>query len=236
MRIILLLLHLRLPTKHPTPIPRLDRRHQIHNKTRHIERKDETHSPFEDRAGVVGSVEAASGECDGEAYFKEDKSEFEPEGYAEDEVLSVFYPRFSPLHFSHLEDPKIKKREGEEQLTNSQFLIFPTYENCANDIPPHEQQQEDIMQDVIVPRIEDAQQDQARGADERKEYTQAAEHLFGCGEVPRQTAAVPEPALREKGGVNEESCDGRAGDEEGLDGGSTNVGDVGYGLGGILGG
>lgn len=66
------------------------RRQQIDKERHNVEGEDERNSPFEDCSGVVCFFPGAGGECDGEGDFDEDEGELDPEGGAEDEVLSVF--------------------------------------------------------------------------------------------------------------------------------------------------
>lgn len=82
------------------------------------------------------------------------------------------------------------------------------------------------MQLVVVPCVEDGEQDEPHGADDRKRYRKRLEDLLAAGRVGQEAAAVAKPAV---GGEREVQEDGRqdaARDEERLELVRANVGDV----------
>lgn len=85
------------------------------------------------------------------------------------------------------------------------------------------------MQAVEAPGIKDAEQDEARGADDGKDNGEDGEGLFAGRGVGDEAARVAEPALGDKGGVEGDSDDDGAGDEEGLELVGANVADEGDG-------
>ncbi len=66
-----------------------NRRNEINRKTPDVESVDEGNNPFADCGGIVVSLIVEYSERDCHCDFDEDESEFDPEGDAEDAVLSV---------------------------------------------------------------------------------------------------------------------------------------------------
>jgi len=62
---------------------------EVHVEGEEVGGEDEGDDPFEYRGGVVASCECAGDEGDCEDYFYDYEDEFDPEGGAEDAVVSV---------------------------------------------------------------------------------------------------------------------------------------------------
>lgn len=82
------------------------------------------------------------------------------------------------------------------------------------------------MQRGVAVGVEDGQQDKTGGADNGEDNRQAEQDLLADGDVGDQTAAVSQPALRDKGQVQEDGDDAGAGDEERLELLGADVADV----------
>lgn len=74
--------------------------------------------------------------------------------------------------------------------------------------------------------VKDGEQDEPRGAEEGKENGEDGEGLFAARGVGDEAALVAEPALGDKGEVEEDGDDDGARDEEGLELGGANVANV----------
>jgi len=66
----------------------------------------------------------------------------------------------------------------------SQTLEFPADENGTDDVSDDEEKQEDIVSAWMSPGIEDSQEDQSSGSDERENHGEAGEPLLEDGDVP----------------------------------------------------
>lgn len=181
-------------------VPPARGRDEIDEEGEDVEGEDEGYDPFEDGGDVVDGFEIGGDEDDGEDDFNQDEEELDPEGNAEVAVLAEM---------------------------NSQPLILSTGKDGRDDIARDEQEQENIMKLRIAQRIEYTQQDQPRRSDRSKEDGEAREHFLRSGCVRIETAAVPQPSVREKGYIKEEGRDAGAGDEERLEFIGAYVGDIG---------
>ena len=83
------------------------------------------------------------------------------------------------------------------------------------------------MQVGLPSCVEDAQQDQAGGADDCEPDGQAREHLLAGCRVRRQPALVAEPSVGSKRDIEKHGGEDTTGDEQRLQVGCTNVADVG---------
>jgi hypothetical protein len=117
----------------------------------------------------------------------------------------------------------------EQSLTDSETLILPTNKNSTQQVPSHEQQQEDVMQRLVRGRVVDAQQDQPGGAGEGEDEGEGDEDPLAARGVGHEAAAVPQPAVGQQGGVERQRRQHAAGDEERLELVGAHVGDVGDG-------
>lgn len=178
----------------------MHRRQQVDEEGEDVEGEDECHGPFEDSGGVVFLLVAAHAKGDSERDFDQDEGELDPEGEAEDLVLSEVH---------------------------AEPLVFRADENGGDDVAGDEEDEEDIVEGWMAQRVEDRQQDQACCSDSRSDERQSAQNLLGDTRVGCQAPAVSQPALGEEGEVEEDGCYARPGDEEWFELFGPNVGDVG---------
>lgn len=97
-----------------------------------------------------------------------------------------------------------------------QQRILPADENRTDDIARQEQPQEPIMQIRIVISVVHAQQDDAQRSSDSSQDGDDIQALLEPGGVGGEAAVVPEPALGDHGGVEEDDGDGGHGYEEGV--------------------
>lgn len=159
---------------------------QIDPKRKDIETKNKRNRPLQHRGGVVVLSEIATSKRDGQDDLDDDKRQLDPEGNAEDAVLAI----------AHAEP-----------------LILPADKDGADDVAGNEQQQKNVVQLGVSRRVEDAQQNQAGGADDGEDDGDSRQDFFRDGGVGDQPALVPEPAVGAEGEVQEDGGDGAAGYE-----------------------
>ena len=83
------------------------------------------------------------------------------------------------------------------------------------------------MQLGVPRRVEDAEQDQAGGADDGEDDCEPGQDLFARRDVGHQPALVAEPAVGEEGNVEEHGGQDAPRDEERFELGGADVRDVG---------
>ncbi|KAI4142404.1 MAG: hypothetical protein LQ340_007353, partial [Diploschistes diacapsis] len=171
----------------------------IDQEAEHPERENERNHPLRHGRSVARRP-VRDAKDDGERDLEQDERELDPEADAQDAVLTVL---------------------------GAQPLELSAEEDGADDVPHDEDREEGVVHARVVRRVEDAEADQADSADERGEDGEPGEHLFDDRRVADEGAFVPQPAVRSKGGVEEDGCDAGAGDEEGFQLGGADVGDVG---------
>src|SRR5690606_5311178 len=107
-----------------------------------------------------------------------------------------------------------------------QQAVLPADKDRAHQVAPDEQAEEDVVQLVVAVRVEDGEQDEPDGADDRKRYRKRLEDLLAAGRVGEEAAAVAEPAVGGEREVQEDGGQDAARDEERLELVRANVGDV----------
>lgn len=178
----------------------VDGRVQVDVEGEDVEAEDEGDDPLEHGGGVVEAVLCQDDKGDGQGDGDEDEGELDPEGDAQDAVLAV---------------------------ADAQALVLPADEDGRQQVADDEEAQEDVVQARVAVRVEDGQQDEAHGADERPEDGQPGQDLLARRRVGHQAAAVAQPAVREERGVEEDGGEHAAGDEERLELPGAHVRDVG---------
>lgn len=73
------------------------------------------------------------------------------------------------------------------------------------------------MQSAVLSRFEDRQADKTNSSNSREDNGEAAEDLLHDGRVGGKTAAMSQPSLREKRGVEEDGGQDAADNEERLE-------------------
>lgn len=76
-------------------------------------------------------------------------------------------------------------------VLDAQALVLPADEDGRDEIAADEEEQEYIVQFWVAVRVEDAEADEAHGADNGKENGQDHEHLLQDGRVGHQATLVP---------------------------------------------
>ena len=113
-------------------------RQKIDHKTDEVECEDEGNHPFHHRSHVVNTLIRTGTEDDGETDFDNDEAKFDPEGNAEDTVLTV---------------------------VDSKALVFCAKENSADNIASDENAEENIVKVRMVICIEDGKEDETDRTD-----------------------------------------------------------------------
>ena len=83
------------------------------------------------------------------------------------------------------------------------------------------------MYSRMMSRIENREQNQSGSTNCRKHNRKCRENLLTTTSIGHESSVVSQPALRGKGQVQKDGGDAAAGDEEGLEGRSADVADVG---------
>lgn len=137
---------------------------------------------------------------DGQDDGDEDKGKLNPKGYGEDAVLGVVDAK--PLVLG-------ADKDGRDEVSND------------------EEAEEDVMESRVMGRIEDAEADQADGADQSPGDGEARKNLLAEGGIRHETATVSQPTIRQKTIVEKDGGDDAASDEERLQLASPYVGNIG---------
>lgn len=183
---------------------RVDRGPEVDNKREHVEGEDEGDDPLEYGGEVVVARDVHDAEDDDEGELEDDEDELDPEGQAQGAVLSVFL---------------------------AQALVLCANEDRGEPVPPDEAGEEDVVEPLVVVRVEARQAAQPDGADDGEDHAQPREDLLGQAGVGGEAALVAQPAVGEEAEVEEHGGEDGADDEPRLHGGrGADVRDVGDAL------
>lgn len=181
-------------------LPRLDEalsavlcphgRPQVDGKGQHVESEDEGDNPLEDGGRVAIACPRRGSECDAEEELGEDEGELDPEGDCEDAVLAVL---------------------------DAEALVLCADEDGGDPVAADEEQEEDVVELVMPPGVEDGQQDEAAGTDDGEEDGEAHEDEFADAAVGCESASLSEDELGGEGQVEEDGANGAHCDEHGFE-------------------
>lgn len=142
-----------------------------------VEGEDEGDDPLEDGGRVSLLLAAEDAEGDDEGELDDDESELYPEGEAEHAVFVVFL---------------------------AQTLVFRADEYSRDEVASNKESEEQVMQHLVLARLEDRQANKPNSTNNGKYHGQDAQNLFAERDVGDETAVVSQPALREEGEVEKD--------------------------------
>ena len=106
---------------------------EIDEEAKHVPSVNEGNDPFEHSGYVPVVVLLSDPKDDTEADLSDYEGELDPKGDSEDRVLAV---------------------------VDTQTLVLPTDEDCANNIANNEDSQADVVHPIVVVVVEDGEEDQ----------------------------------------------------------------------------
>jgi len=83
----------------------------------------------------------------------------------------------------------------------AETLVFRADEYSRNEVSSNKESEEQVMQHLVLARLEDGQANKPNSTNNGKNHGQDAQNLFAEGDVGYETAIVSQPALREEGQV-----------------------------------
>jgi len=122
---------------------RVDRGPEVDDKGEHIEGKNQGDDPLEHSGDVVVAVEVHDAEDDHQAELEDDEDELDPEGYPQVAVLAVLL---------------------------AEALVLCANEDCREPIAANEADEEDVMELLVVVRVEPGQAAESHRADDGEDY------------------------------------------------------------------
>lgn len=163
---------------------------QVHIEREDVKAEDHRDDPFKDGRRVIFLVVTKHDERNSQADGDDNEGQLDPEGDGEYAVLGVVH---------------------------AEALVLCADEDGGEEVADDEEPQEDVVHARVAGCVEDAQADEADGADQGPEYGEARQDLLAQGGVGNKTAAVAKPTVGEEGGVEEDGGDDAAGYEERLE-------------------
>jgi len=136
--------------------------------------------------------------------FDKDKSELDPEGYAEDRVLAVLDSEALVLDANE---------DGRDDVAGTVHVVS-IGRICEGIFILHEDHQHGVVNVWIAQCVEDGQQDETSGANDCSDHTNDATGLLDLGCVVCQSTSVSEPSFRNECQIEHNDCDCASGDEE----------------------
>lgn len=130
----------------------MDGGYQVNEKGEYVECEDKRDGPFQHCGCVVSFLEVAGSEGDGEYDFDYYEDELDPEGDAEDPVLSEVC-----LQLGYV------RMRGKYIRTDPKTLVLPANEYRGDDIAGDEEEKEDIVKRGVAEGIKDGEQDWMMG-------------------------------------------------------------------------
>lgn len=169
---------------------------QVHIKREDIKAKHHCNDPLEDSGRIVILVVTEDDEGNGQANGDENEHQLDPERDGEHAVLRVVY---------------------------TQTLVLGANEDGRDEVANDEEAQKDVVQSGVTRCVKDGQANQTNGSNQGPENGEPREHFLAPGGVGHETAAVAEPAVREKRRIEEDGGEHAAGDEQWLELAGANV-------------
>lgn len=94
--------------------------------------------------------------------------------------------------------------KGEGIHTLAETLVFRADEYSRDEVTSNKESEEQVMQHLVLARLEDRQANKPNSTNNGKHHGQDAENLFAEGNVWDEATVVSQPALREEGEVEKD--------------------------------
>lgn len=111
-------------------------------------------------------------------------------------------------------------------VVDAKALILCADEDGGDDVASDEDAEHGIVDVGILDGVKDGEEDESEGADDGEDDCANGQALLNARSIVRQTALVSEVALKNESNVEDDDSDCGAGDEQRLQAGGANVGDV----------
>lgn len=99
-------------------------------------------------------------------------------------------------------------------VVDTKTLVLGAHEDSGQDETGDEKKEKAVVQAVVAVSVKDGEKDEASRPGQCKDDTEDAEHLLRGAGVSGQSARVSEPALSDKGQVEEKGRNYVSGDEK----------------------